>query len=316
MKDKMNKYLITLISILLLAPVSFSFAADIDLSWDPSPSTAVQGYKVYYKANNADLPFDGIGANEGSSPIDVGDNLTTTITGLDDSSAYFFTVTAYDASGNESSPANIVSSSSLVPELLAPADKTTNEPIPVTFRWSTTSNMTYTLHYGTDPALAGAVVPVNSSTPLLPSQTLVILMLSLGLVLLSPWRLAKRKKLRFATAVFAISILAACGGGGGGESSGDTKTTVSESTETLPESTETLPESTETLPESTETLPESTETPPAQVQEAIDVGTNDYYQAYDMEPGTTYYWKVVAQDIDDQSQRFTSATGQFTTEVF
>lgn len=99
------KYLVAII--LLLLPV-ISAAQDITLSWDASPTPEVTGYKVYYKQDNMILPFDGAGAAEGASPVDVGNVLTTTLTNLSDGATYYFYVTAYDISDNESGASNIV----------------------------------------------------------------------------------------------------------------------------------------------------------------------------------------------------------------
>ena len=297
----MNKLISSLLTVMLLAAALPAFAADITLNWDPSPSSSVVGYKVYYKADSAEMPFDGIGANEGPSPVDVGDNLTTTLTGLNDTSDYYFTVTAYDSAGNESSPANVVSSSSFVPDLLAPAPDATNEPIPVTFRWSTTPNMAYTLYYGTTPELAALPAPlVAGPAPfnLSPVPIITALLLSLGLALIWPRR-QKRFRFGYAAAALTLCILTACGGGGGGDgSTGDKQTSITPPSETAPADTP--------------------QPPPVETHEvvSVDVGASDYYQAYDLEPGTTYYWKVVGQDMDDPTISYSSATSQFTTEIF
>ncbi len=69
----MKSYQIVIVTFLILVnSISFAFCQDITLSWDPSPTADVDGYKVYYKQGNMDFPFDGTGANEGVSPVDVG----------------------------------------------------------------------------------------------------------------------------------------------------------------------------------------------------------------------------------------------------
>ena len=82
--------LLIIIFLVFVNPTSRALCQDITLSWDQSPTPEVAGYNVYYKANNSDLPFDGVGAAEGASPIDVGNTLTTTLTNLDDDVDYFF----------------------------------------------------------------------------------------------------------------------------------------------------------------------------------------------------------------------------------
>ena len=105
---QMKSVLVLLVLIFMLIPVSL-LAKDVTLSWDASPSN-VTGYLVYYKIKYDNLPFDGTGADQGSSPIDVGNVLTFTLTGLLDNTLYYFAVTAYDSQSNESVYSNIVHS--------------------------------------------------------------------------------------------------------------------------------------------------------------------------------------------------------------
>ena len=95
---------------LSLSLVNSVNAKTVDLSWDPSPDSAVVGYKIYYNADSSAFPFDGSGAAEGDSPIDVGHVLGTTLTDLPDEQTHYFAVTAYNAEGFESGYSNIVTS--------------------------------------------------------------------------------------------------------------------------------------------------------------------------------------------------------------
>ena len=168
--------------LILVNPINNVFSQDVTLSWDPSPTSEVTGYNVYYKQGDSDLPFDGTSATEGTSPIDVGDTLTTTLTNLNDDVNYFFSVTAYSTDA-ESSFSNIVCS----------------------------------------------------------------------------------------------------GGGGSGESaSNHSAAGGSEPSELY----------------------------------SINKDTSDYHQAYNLEPSTTYYWKVVATDTQDPDLTYESEVRQFTTEDF
>ena len=84
---------ILIISLLLVVNfISCAAAQDINLSWEASPTPSVTGYMVYYKQGDSSLPLNGDDADQGSSPIDVGDNLTVTLTGLEDSATYYFSV--------------------------------------------------------------------------------------------------------------------------------------------------------------------------------------------------------------------------------
>ena len=96
-----------LILLVLFSPLVTASAENVTLSWDPSPTPDVAGYKVYYKENSPSLPFDGVGLAEGPSPVDVGNQLSATLTGLPENSTFFFAVTAYDAAGYESSYSNL-----------------------------------------------------------------------------------------------------------------------------------------------------------------------------------------------------------------
>jgi chitinase len=79
-----------------------SFASTVVLQWGANPEADIAGYRVYYKANSAVAPFDGAGAVQGISPVDVANATTATISGLDPGTDYYFAVTAYNTAGQES----------------------------------------------------------------------------------------------------------------------------------------------------------------------------------------------------------------------
>jgi uncharacterized protein involved in tellurium resistance len=97
-------------SILFLAGQATSFASTVALQWDPNTESDLAGYKVYYQADSATIPF------QGTAPVDVLNQTTATIDGLDPNYSYYFAVTAYNTSGAESSYSNIVA----VPEMASP----------------------------------------------------------------------------------------------------------------------------------------------------------------------------------------------------
>ncbi|TKB07436.1 PKD domain-containing protein [Desulforhopalus sp. IMCC35007] len=95
---KIAKYsstiLLTLLAIVL--GCSISFAKDYSFSWSAN-AEPVEGYRLYYKMGGvAGPPFDGTGATEGSSPIDLGKVTSFTISGLLDNTTYHFALTAYN----------------------------------------------------------------------------------------------------------------------------------------------------------------------------------------------------------------------------
>ncbi len=290
----MKLFQILIISFLILVnSISMAFCQDITLSWDPSPTPEVDGYKVYYKQDNMDFPFDGTGAAEGTSPVDVGNVLSTTLTGLSDGVTYFFSVTAYDNNEAESSYSNIVSNSWL-PSLAIPTDRATNEPVPVTFRWETAPSdydVTYTLYYGTDQnevsnANVIFIAPPVSGNKNIPSFAIIILvtLFLLRMAYRFPPKLKhSRQTISFLLVVLLGGFLTACGGGGGGGDSATDRSAAS---------------------------------PTESVLYSVNKGSSDYHQAYDLEASTTYFWKVVATDTQDPNLTYESEVRQFTTEDF
>lgn len=67
----------------------------VELRWTKVPVADLAGYLVYY----GDRPgeYFGTGADQGPSPIDVGDTTTLTITGIPDGRLLYFVVAAYDS---------------------------------------------------------------------------------------------------------------------------------------------------------------------------------------------------------------------------
>src|SRR5436190_12505127 len=88
------------ILVVLWAGVQLASRADqsVSLAWDSSPDTNIVGYAVYFR--NSSGAYD--------SRLDVGTNISTTVTGLAGGLTYFFIATAYDAAGLESEPSNEV----------------------------------------------------------------------------------------------------------------------------------------------------------------------------------------------------------------
>ena len=99
---------------MLYSPCS---AVTVALSWDANTESTLAGYKVYYQADSSAPPFQGTGAAEGAAPVNVYNQTTATISGLDPGRTYYFAITAYDTAGIESSYSNIVT----VPESSPPS---------------------------------------------------------------------------------------------------------------------------------------------------------------------------------------------------
>jgi chitinase len=105
-----------LLNAVLAAIISFgmrsgSEASTVGLQWDPNSEPGVSGYKVYYSADPSTL--------EGSTPVDVHQQTSATISGLDPGKSYRFAVKAYDSDGHESPFSNIVTTPELLPPTVA-----------------------------------------------------------------------------------------------------------------------------------------------------------------------------------------------------
>jgi hypothetical protein len=106
-------FVILFISVFTLSCQNLGFASTVVLQWEPVADTNLAGYKVYYQADSPAQPFQGTGADQGDSPINILNQntatITATISGLDPTHPYYFIVVAYNKSGMESSLSNIVS---------------------------------------------------------------------------------------------------------------------------------------------------------------------------------------------------------------
>jgi hypothetical protein len=78
---------------------TFTYAAQLTLAWDPATDSNVSGYKVYCGTSSYSYQFF----------VDVGKNTTITVPNLQDGTAYYFAVTAYEATGMESDYSNEIS---------------------------------------------------------------------------------------------------------------------------------------------------------------------------------------------------------------
>ena len=110
---------ISVISALTLFSPPSIYAAhttDVTLAWGSNSEPDLGGYYIYYKTGSSGAPYNGTGAVEGNSPIQVPiadlDNPAYpeyTIHGLSDTETTYFVLTAYDTDGNESGYSNEVS---------------------------------------------------------------------------------------------------------------------------------------------------------------------------------------------------------------
>jgi hypothetical protein len=85
----------------ILIPITPAHAWDVTLAWDPNQEGDLEGYGVYYKKGAAGPPYDFFGYVGTAADLNDENSPAFTVTGLQEAT-YYFSVTAYDTSGNES----------------------------------------------------------------------------------------------------------------------------------------------------------------------------------------------------------------------
>jgi len=136
-------------------------AADVSLAWDPSPSPAITGYKIYV----------GTASRVYGAPITIGIQTTYTVTGLAAGSTFYFAATAYDAAGNESDFSNEVFKAIAAvgaPKITIPAITQISVPsittAYATIAWTTSIDCAGVVFYGTAEPLTKSVTANNLGT--------------------------------------------------------------------------------------------------------------------------------------------------------
>jgi hypothetical protein len=82
------------VAFLVLGPASILATPSCTLIWDANSEPELAGYRAYY----------GTASGHYTQVIDVGNAISTPISGLAEGSTYYFVVTAYDSAGFESEP--------------------------------------------------------------------------------------------------------------------------------------------------------------------------------------------------------------------
>jgi hypothetical protein len=271
----------------ILGMLSFgvpALAQTVDLEWDPNLDSNLAGYRLYYQSGSPQPPFLGVEASQGASPIDVGPDSSLGVDLPDDGRIYYFTVTAYDASGYESAYSNVVANRPR-PDLVAPDQGSRDLPAIVTFDWyheKSDSATTYTLVFGTEAEVAASGVVMSPGNHLPPGGLAVFL----AFVVLSLLFSLARKIAWYpalAAGLLSACLITACGGGGAGDAGPISPGGGSDPGVIIPG-----------------------------VQTQVVSGlTDQYYVATDLAPGQTYYWKVLA--VDGQGVAVESEVYSFTT---
>ena len=122
----------------LLVPSCLLAAGSVTLAWDPSASTNIAGYKVYYG------PASGTYTNT----LTVGNATNTTISNLITGATYYFTATAYDTANLESDFSNEVgyTNTALVPPTIALTSPANNSAFTAPATISLAANVTANGH--------------------------------------------------------------------------------------------------------------------------------------------------------------------------
>jgi hypothetical protein len=103
----MQTFFRTLLTVLLLALPGVVQAGSVMLAWDPSVSTDVAGYHVYWGGASGTYT-NVVDALRYTNVVDAPRFTQATISGLTEGATYFFAATAYDSSGRESGFSNEV----------------------------------------------------------------------------------------------------------------------------------------------------------------------------------------------------------------
>jgi len=102
--------------LLILSLPSPGYAMDVTLAWDPNTEPDLAGYMIYYGTEPSDS-YDGVGAADGDSPIDMPldqdedpdpSKVQSTLHDLPEGT-YFIAAIAYSTEGLESGYSNEVS---------------------------------------------------------------------------------------------------------------------------------------------------------------------------------------------------------------
>lgn len=99
MKSGISKFLVGIMVSLFVLYATHALAATVSMSWNANNDNDLAGYRVYY----------GTASGSYSYSLDAGNATTVEIGDLSADTTYYFIVTAYDTSGNESDPADEVS---------------------------------------------------------------------------------------------------------------------------------------------------------------------------------------------------------------
>src|SRR3569832_766819 len=146
-----------------------SFAGDAILTWNKNTELDVAGYKVYY----------GTASRLYTASVNAGNQTTYTVTGLGNQT-YYFAVTAYDLSGNESTYSDEGSKSftgtvDTLPPLITNIASGSIASVSAKVSWSTDEPSNSQVQYGLTTAY-GSSTPLDTTLVTAHSQTITTLL--------------------------------------------------------------------------------------------------------------------------------------------
>lgn len=174
MRHRIKKLgLLLIVNILFLFPLVYGttvLAGDAGLTWDANIEPDLAGYMVYY----------GTAPGSYGVPVDIGNQTTYTVTGLG-YGTYYFSVTAYDTSGNQSDYSNevIKTLSDTTPPVISAINANSITIDSATINWSTDEPATSLVEYGTSTAYGSSTL-FDSTLVTSHNQTLSGLQIATG----------------------------------------------------------------------------------------------------------------------------------------
>jgi len=118
--------LLTILLTFLSANIAHGF--DRSFAWDKNTEVDIAGYRIYYKNGSNGNLYDGTGAVEGDSPVQIPlaslndpSNPEYTLHGLSNAGTFYFVATAYNIYGNESDYSNELCSGRACDPSVAPS---------------------------------------------------------------------------------------------------------------------------------------------------------------------------------------------------
>ena len=126
-----------LVVLLGLAAIETARSGNIVLSWQPSASSAVAGYDVYFGTTSGTYPYR----------VDAGISTSVTLSNLVPGVTYYIAATAYNASGNQSALSQEIAY--VVPEILSLA-RGPNASSPVVLQFPAVAGHWYEIQASSD----------------------------------------------------------------------------------------------------------------------------------------------------------------------